>query len=211
MTDTTWGDETLPPKQKRIPTWLWFCGGGCLLAVILTVVAAVFAFDYFKGWGNAEKQLPALAEALPFDEPLPPGTEFQMAIRFPFDWFVFTDDRGFALVFIVVPPSKSSELRDTILNPEFKGGFMGNGNREELEEAIVQVQGREVKGLRYRQHGASDGQAGSGEGPGIVLDIGPESGGKMIVLQLLRTSGVEMITDDEVRDLLKPFHVGPNR
>jgi hypothetical protein len=211
MTDTTWGDETLPPKPKRIPTWLWFCGGGCILAVILAVVAGVFAFDYFKGWGSPEKQLPALAEALPFDEPLPPETEFQMAIRFPFDWFVFTDDRGFALVFIVVPPSQASEIRDTILNPEFKGGFMGNGNREGLEEAIVEVQGREVRGLRYVQHGAGGGQAGSGEGPGIVLDIGPESGGKMIVVQILRSGGEEKITDDEVRELLKPFHVGPDR
>lgn len=211
MTDTTWGDESLPPKPKRIPTWLWFCGGGCILAVLLSVVALVFAFDYFKSWGSAEKQLPALAEALPFDEPLPPETEFKMAIRFPFDWFVFTDERGFAIVFIVVPPSKASEMRDTILNPEFKGGFMGKGSREELEEATVQVQGREVKGLRYLQRGGSGSQGYDGSGPGIVLDIGPESGGKVIVLQILRTGGEDRITDEEVRALMKPFHVGPDR
>jgi hypothetical protein len=211
MTDTTWGDESLPPKPKRIPTWLWFCGGGCIVAVILAVIAAVFAFDYLKGWGSAEKQLPALAEHLAFDEPLPSGTEFQMAIRFPFDWFVFSDDRGFALVFIVVPASKSAEIRETILNPDFKGGFMGNGSREELEEAIVQVQGRELKGLRYVQRNGSGEQGFDGSGPGIVLEVSAESAAKMIVLQILRTGGEEKITDEDVRDLLKPFHVGPDR
>lgn len=212
MNDTTWGDETLPPKPKRIPTWLYFCGGGCVLAVILAVVVAVFAFDYFKGWGSPEKQLPALAEALPFDEPLPPETEFQMAIRFPFDWFVFTDSRGFMLQFIVVPESKAAELRETILNPEFSGGFMGKGNREDIEEALVRVQGREVRGLRYLQRGGgSQGEGQGGEGPGLVLEIGPESGGNLIILQMLRMSGEGKITDEEVRDVLKPFHVGPER
>jgi len=210
MTDSTWGDETLPPKKKRIPTWLWFCGGGCIVAVILAVVAAFFLFEYFKGWGSPEKQLPALAKVLPFDEPLPPETEFQMAIRFPFDWFVFMDRRGFMLQFIVVPESQAKEIRDTILNPEFGGGFMGNGNRDEIEEALVSVQGRELKGLRYVQHGGSSDE-GKGAGPGIALELSQESAGRLVILQIVRTGGEGQITDEEVLDLLRPFHVGPVR
>jgi hypothetical protein len=86
---------------------------------------------------------------------------------------------------------------------------MGNGSREALEEATLQLQGREVRGVRYIQRGGSG--ANGFEGAGIALDIGPESGAKMIVLQILRTGGEDKITETEVRDLLKPFHVGPDR
>ena len=36
MTGEEWADEPEVPKKKGgLPGWLWFCGGGCLIAVIL--------------------------------------------------------------------------------------------------------------------------------------------------------------------------------
>ncbi len=213
MSDAKWGDEGEAAPKKRVPTWLWFCGGGCLLASILAVVALGFVFSEVKTWKDGDQQLPALAKALPFDE-LPPELEFQFAIRFPFDWFIFSDSRGFVLWFFVAPPGQAAELRRTILNPESDGGFMGMGGRQDTQAATVAVQGRELRGVRFYQGAGSGGESGAGanqEGNSILLEVGPEDGDGVVVMQILRPSSREAITDEDVRMILKPFHVGPDR
>ena len=39
-----WGGEEELPKKKRgcfLPFWLWGCGGGCLLAMVLSIGATL--------------------------------------------------------------------------------------------------------------------------------------------------------------------------
>lgn len=207
MTEATWGEEAPPKKKRLFPTWLLFCGAGCFLLILLASVAAKLAYDQMKDWGQAEEQLPALQAALPFD-PLPPETQFQFAIRFPMDWFVFQDTRGFVMFFFLAGAGDAEELRNTLLNPGFSG--MGMGKRKETIEAAVNVQGREVRGLRFVQERGS-GQGGDAAGQSILLEVGPEAGSHVVVVQITRAGSDEPITDEEVRALLGPFHVGPDR
>ncbi len=208
MNDANWGDETAPKKKSGLPKWLLFCGGGCLLAAILGVVALKLGFDKVKSWGEAEQQLPILQKALPFD-PLPPETEFKFAIRFPMDWFIFSDSRGYVMFFFLARSGEGEELRKTLLNPDFGG--MGMGQRRDSKEAVVTLQGRDVKGLRFVQERGSGKDGGDAAGQSILLEVGPEGGSHVVVVQITRGSSDEPISDEEVRTLLKPFHVGPDR
>ncbi|MCY2959588.1 MAG: hypothetical protein NTY35_05420 [Planctomycetota bacterium] len=209
MTDTGWGDEAAaPPKKSGFPKWLLFCGGGCLLAVILGAIVIKLGFDHVKEWGQAEQQLPALQAALPFD-PLPPETEFKFAIRFPMDWFIFQDSRGYVMFFFLARAGDGEELRRTVLSPDFNG--FGMGKRSEQQEATVNVQGRDVKGLRFLQAKGAGQNTGETQGPSILLEVGPEAGTHVVVVQITRAGSDAPITDEDVRTLLKPFHVGPDR
>ncbi len=208
MTDTSWGDEAQPRKKKSIAPWLWFCAAGCLVAVILGAIVAKYSFDMVKKWGDAETQLPALQEALPFD-PLPPETEFKLAIRFPMDWFIFQDSRGFVMFFFIAGGGDGEELRKTILNEKFNG--FGMGNRSNQEAAELSVQGRDVKGLRFVQERGSGNGGGEAEGASILLEVGPEGGTHVVIVQITRAGSGELVTDEEVKTLLRPFHVGPER
>lgn len=207
MTEASWGDALPPPKPRRVPVWLWFCGGGCLLALLLAGIAAKLGYDQVKDWGEAEAQMPVLRESLPADA-LPPETEFVFAIRFPMNMFVFRDARGFALMFFVANPGDADELRRTMLEPEF-GGF-GMGRRKDAAKATVRVQGRDVDGMRFVQERGS-GQGGDAEGPSIVLEVGPEGGAQVVIVQITRAGSNDAITDEDVRMLLEPFHVGSER
>ncbi len=208
MTDTSWGDEAQPKKKKSIAPWLWFCAAGCLVAVILGAIVAKVGFDMVKKWGDAETQLPALQEALPFD-PLPPETEFKLAIRFPMTWFIFQDSRGFVMLFFIAGGGDGEELRKTLLNEKFTG--FGMGNRSDAESAELSLQGRDVKGLRFVQERGSGSGSGEAEGASILLEVGPEAGTHVVIVQITRAGSGEPVTDEEVKTLLRPFHVGPER
>ena len=206
MTDSNWGDVGAP-KKPAVPTWLWFCGAGCLVVLILGAVVIKFGFDYVKDWGVAEEQLPALREAIPFDE-LPAETQFEVAIRFPMDWYVFQDTRGFVMLFFVARGRDGEELRRTVLNPEFNG--FGMGRRTDAKPAEIVVQGREVRGQRFVQERGS-GDGGRAQGASVLLEIGPEDGSHVVLVQITRAGTADVVTDEDVRMLLKPFHVGPDR
>jgi hypothetical protein len=209
MTEADWGSEGAGPKPKRIPTWLWFCGGGCLIAIVLAVVAAVFAFQELKSLGDAEKQLPVLSEKVAHD-PLPPEMHFEM--RMPvLDWFVFSDERGYGWIIYAPGPAQAAEMRRMLLDPGFTGSFFGQGGRKEPREAVVRVQGRDVRGVRCIQLGGGSQPGADHAGPSIVLDVTPEGQSGLVAVQLVRVSGEDEIGDDDVRELLRPFHVGPER
>lgn len=208
MTDTSWGDEAAPAKKKSIAPWLWFCAAGCLVALILGAIVAKVGFDMVKTWGDAETQLPALQEAMPFD-PLPPETEFVQAIRFPMNWFIFRDTRGYVMFFFIAGGGDGEELRKTILSEKFTG--FGMGSRSNSESAELSLQGRDVKGLRFVQERGTSKSGGDAEGASILLEVGPEGGDHVVIVQITRRGSGETVTDDEVKTLLRPFHVGPER
>jgi hypothetical protein len=70
MTEVEWGSESkeAPKAKKRIPGWLWFCGGGCALAVLVAIVAAIVFAKMASNMMNQEKQKAELAQALPYDD-----------------------------------------------------------------------------------------------------------------------------------------------
>ncbi len=64
-----WGNEAKeqPKAKKRIPTWAWFCGGGCLLAIIAGIVFAVIGYTVVRKAADQDGQWASLATVLPYD------------------------------------------------------------------------------------------------------------------------------------------------
>ena len=73
--------ETEEKKTRFLPTWVWGCGGGCLLTVALAI-GGIFYFNrlVLRGF-DPEVQWPKLAKALPFEE-RPEGLELRFGWPF---------------------------------------------------------------------------------------------------------------------------------
>ncbi|MFT5052223.1 MAG: hypothetical protein ACI8QZ_003655 [Chlamydiales bacterium] len=69
MTDQEWGDlDALPTNRSGAPRWLWACGGGCLLMVLVSMAAGWGVVSWYNEGTQGEDRWTRLAEILPFDE-----------------------------------------------------------------------------------------------------------------------------------------------
>ena len=118
------------------------------------------------------------------------------------------DPTGFAAVLMRI--SAGSKDREQMMDPQFSGGTFNLGEREDASATTITVQGRDLKAMRFYQHGGQ-GQGADQEGPSILVDLTPPSGGKAVFLQLIRLNGTEPVPDEAVQHFLAPFHVGPDR
>ncbi|MDZ4772107.1 MAG: hypothetical protein SGI72_03135 [Planctomycetota bacterium] len=216
MSERSWGeaDTAPPPKKKTIPTWLWFCGGGCLLAVVGAIIAATLIASYFKDVGNPEVQWPKVAEILPFDE-RPPELDLKGGGGFMgLEGYVFDDSRGYAAILMVFPLGQRAD-RDELMDPTKDGGVMGVGSRKDATASKLKIQGREVSVLRFHQMSdtstGSKGMPRAGAGPSALIDLTKEGASKFVILQLVSLHSKDAIGDDVIETFLKPFHVGPVR
>jgi hypothetical protein len=220
MAETTWTEEqTAGPKKKTIPTWAWFCGGGCLLAVLLAVVAAGFGFRFIKTATDPKVQWERLGKTLPHDEALPPEIESMFGNQFPIEQYVIQDTRGYQLQFQNHKGKDGSQARKQMFEsdtPEFPQNMVVM-KFDKPEPGSVEVQGRTLRLFRTRMEfsglfgKAMPAEAKEAMGSMAFVDLTPEGREGMLMLQLTKMKGSEPVSDEEIRELLKPFHVGPNR
>jgi hypothetical protein len=225
MSESNWGESEAPPPKKRVPTWLWACGGGCLLALVLGIAGGTYLFVKFKKaveeGQNPDIQWPRVAEALPYDNK-PADTTLQFGLHLGFvDMYIFSVDhqdsaRPEYSVILYQINALDKEKSGQALDPSESGGFMNQGKRRNMKSGTVRVQGRDLKALRFDQMDddekqAADGMPKPGKGPSIMLDLTSENGTHTLLLQMIRLDGTDPIEDEAVQRFLKPFHVGPDR
>lgn len=214
MSESNWGPGELPPApKKRIPTWLWFCGGGCLLATILGIIAVVWVVNYAKNAVDPEKQWPKVAEILPYDE-RPAEMTLKFGSQIGAEMYAFDDARGFVVVLMRFGTDKSGEVEDKLMNPNEEGGVLGMGGRRDLSGGTIRVQGRDLKVVRFHTMASNAAESGDrpkvGEGPTAMVQLS-ESGDRPMLVQITRLVGTDPVKDEEIVAILKPFHVGPQR
>ena len=209
MTETEWADENPAPSQKLVPTWLWFCGGGCLLAVILAVVGVIFVVREGKKAVDPDVQFAALEERIEFDE-RPEEWTLTFGWGLGMDMWMFTDSRGFLVMIIGVDESEAAETRKQMFDPEFDGSVAGMGGRKDMVLSKIQVQGREIDMMTQYQHSGA-GPAGESSGQAASLDITPLGEPGMLIMMLIRMSSTDVVTAEEANEVLEPFHIGPDR
>lgn len=215
MSDRSWGeaDSAPPPKKKGIPTWLWFCGGGCLLAVIIGIAGMTWLVSRFSGSTDPEKQWPKVAKILPYDE-RPAELDLKFGFDLGMEMYFFEDSRGFAAVLIHMSMASDKERRQ-LMDPESEQGFMGKRRNARLSK--LNVQGREIEVLRFEHLGGGpSGESSSGaptvdSGPSAFVDLTREEDSGFLILQLVRKHSSEEIENEDIVRFLKPFHVGPVR
>ena len=242
MTGVDWGTEAneAPKPKKRVPTWAWFCGGGCLLALIATV--AVFAFGAMKvrEMVDTEKQAEELQRELPFDQ-LPEGA--QLIGTGAFASFAPGIDDAWAMQFAdgsqcqitKYTPKVAAEMRENI-----KSGELGKEAEQRLgpfgifaiENGVVDIQGRTIHWLRFQTYdpdavSADETEtepAPEDEAPTfgeamdrafkqrvMLLDVTREDARGALIIQYQKVGRGAPIDPQQVAEFLAPFHIGPNR
>jgi len=229
-----WGSEASEPvkPKRRVPVWAWFCGGGCVLMLVTFIVASVAAVSCAKEMADPDTQWKELEKVVAV-ETRPEGEIYGMKVPFQ-DLRVISIQQGLTKIdFMIAGGAQADELRTQFLDPSVEmnlGPILGNMGRYEMEEIVLNVQGRELRGMRFltqkpdgeseSQESAQDENADVGElEPGeamklamrqstVALDISPEGGTKTVILQYSRMGSLEKIDDDEVIEFLAHFKLG---
>jgi hypothetical protein len=225
MAENQWGEEAPPPKKKSIPTWAWFCGGGCLLALLALVIGGWLMIGWAKRMTDPAVQWPKLAEVLPYDArpdgvgieglELASGTQM-MGVQ---QYSLHDEARGLLAVLQRMPGDQGDGPRRQLFQddePSVQGGGLVYG-LEQVEKGTLDVQGRTLpivrcivnfEGLMKK---LMPEEAEGGMGATAYLDLTDEEDGRYTLLQLSRLGNKERIRDEEIQEFLRPFHVGPNR
>lgn len=226
MAETTWTEEGPGiPKKKGIPTWLWFCGGGCLLAVLVAVVVVGLGWRFMKTATDPEVQWARLEHILPYDQRPPelkPTMGFGMSVGTSMEQVQLQDTRGFMITVQSQGGKAGAEARQKLFRadkPEFPKD-LGVMKFEGVEPGSLEVQGREIRTLRMRMEfpafmkafmpKKAEGELGK-MGSMAFIDVTPEESGGLVLVEMIKVTGPDPVSDDEIRTFLKPFRIGPAR
>ena len=150
MADTAWSsEEPIAPKKTSIPTWVWFCGGGCLLAVLVAIVGVALAIPMIAKARDPKVQWERLAHILPYDEQPPeltPKMGFGFSLGASMEQVQLEDSRGFMITIQSQTGPKAAEGRRKMFasdKPEFPKD-VGVMQFEDVQSASVEVQGRSL-------------------------------------------------------------------
>ena len=223
MAETTWTEEgpSAPPK-KTIPTWVWFCGAGCLAMLVLGAVLLALGIGFVRNATDPEKQWEAIAKILPYDE-RPAEMTPAWGAKLGIEQYILQDDRGYEIQLQHMTGSQASETREKMFMkdaPEFPQN-MGIVKFGDVKMGIVDLQGKEVHVLRMKMEFQGlmkkvvpkEGQEKVGSM--MWADVTPEGRDDLVLLQMRRTKPNPKlvppdgpITDDELREVMKPFKIG---
>lgn len=201
MTDAEWAGENPPPKKKSVPTWLWFCGGGCLLFVIAMVIVAMLAVKEFERMSDPELQWTTLEARLPIDE-RPAEWEMLGGNRIGLKGWMLQHEDGYMMTVMDFPGAESKEVRRQFFDENFDGSVMGVGGRDDVTVQDVQVQGTTVEVARFSQ--TQGGQTTSS----AVIDVTGEEDIGLLVIMLSRIGKSNAFTDEEIVEFLEPIRLG---
>jgi hypothetical protein len=207
--------ELAKPPKKRVPTWVWGCGGGCLLMVVVALLLAAYGFKLVKGAADQDAQWARLGKHLPVDA-RPPGV---MIFGVPFRlqgmsiWSLQdATNKQQAIVFQAPPGPKARESKAELFDATKEVSFMGFG-RHGVEVGEVEVQGRRLHCVRYtsmdedREPGPMDSILKEMQGASIAVDLAPEGSDELLALILTRQGNEARIEDAALAQFLAPFRI----
>jgi hypothetical protein len=214
MSEVRWSEETTeaPPKKRRFPAWLlWGCGCGCLAMLLVGGVLTVLGVRMWNEANDPEIAWARVDELLPYDT-RPDGWEaLGLSIElFDFGQFMLRPpDEPF---FLVVQRMPSSAELEAFFDPESRHnrGFFGVNEIREPEPGRIEVQGREVRALRYLSWLPEEAQEKGANGASIRVDLSSERG-PPVLLQVTAGDDRPRIEDADVARLLAPFDVWRER
>lgn len=211
-----WNEEIAPPpKKKGFPGWLMFCGGGCLIAMILGAIGAFFVVGEVKKAMDPEVQWANLEESIEMDA-RPPELNLMFGWSLGIKFWMFMDDRGYIAVIYDFGESEA-EGREELFSESFTGaGVPGLSKIEDPEVGAAMVQGREIAVVRFMNKGGFNAGSGSsvdGQGAACFIDMTPEGDAGFQMTFLMRDPNAknakDPISDEAIVTFLEPFVMGP--
>ena len=205
-TELEWGNEEGAPVKKRgcfLPIWLWGCGGGCLLAIILSIGGGIYCVGKVKNAIDPEAQWAKLDRILPFEE-RPGGLELMFGWSLGLEYYILMDvNTGYMVSVYYFDSGDAAEGREAFFNPEVEAGVMGVGERTDEELSTVLIGSRERQVMRFNQSnvefqfGGVDTSA-SNSGYSAVVDITPEEDPGLVVVMFMAMDGQVEIPDEDL-------------
>lgn len=216
MTEAGWGTdlETPAPKRRMVPVWVWACGGGCALLVVVLAIAAWFAAPRVKQWfermNDPEVQWAELAQVLPFDEPRP---EYKLQrVPMPFLQMWALRDGELLGYVLAAPHMPEDAVRQWFDHPEESPALKQSVKGLHSQKGRITVQGRQLECTRFMRENDAAERGGGADSIAvhIAFELTPPVGDSR-VLFTLSTNNNTALTDDDVDEFLAPFRVGKDR
>jgi len=216
-TELEWGEEEALPRKKRgcfLPTWLWGCGGGCVLALILSIGGGIYCVGQVKNMLDPAVQWPRLQKVLPYEEQ-PAHLQMISGMQmFGMENYVLMDfEIGMTATiyyFDNVDSDDAEEARRAFFDPEIDVGFMGMGEREDEKLGTIRIGSRDRQVMRFIQKNISFGTEElqkQNAGPSAAVDITAEEDPGLLLVVFMQPGGEFDIPDDDILDFFADFHV----
>lgn len=212
MSEGDWSSEArgLEPKKRTVPMWVWGCGGGCALFLLVGVILGVFVFRTANKMMNQEQNWVEIGRVLPVVEQ--PEGYFVMGMPVKFDgvqiWMLSATDQS-----------------HQVLLYSGAGGDGVQGTRDELfgaaaaahegaEFGTLVVGGREHRTLHYR---TVPGESGSGgwrdamrkaiDGANVNVELSLPEDPQFLALTYTRQGASGRVDDENVLEFLAHFRL----
>jgi hypothetical protein len=205
MADAAWGDEggEAPRKKKRVPSWVWWgCGGGCLLMALVALALAIFFGKMVRDFSDTDKVWEGVGEILPHDE-RPAGWTALGGSAFGLGQYVLMPGPGTVLQVQRFPSAAALEAMfdpDSLQNR----GMMLFESIEDAEAITYELQGREVRALRFRGGIQEKLLGGNAAASSVRLDL---STPKRTATVQISTTESGPVMPERIEELLAPFDV----
>lgn len=212
MSNEGWSDEAsqAKPAKRRIPTWAWWtCGSGCLLMTLVVVAIAVFAARVARDFMDPEKAWEDVRAILPYDQ-RPPGWEAHgVTVLGMGNYFLTPPEPD---VMLVVQRFRRTAEHEAMFDPQStqNRGLMMFEEIRAPEAGTLEVQGREVRVLRFRG-GLPGGIDADSDAAGIRIDLSRPDLPALVQISLDGAKGREPVSQARVAELLAPFDVWSER
>lgn len=210
-----WGEEDVLPRKKRgcfLPTWLWACSGGCLLAMITVGGCLIWGIGQVQKVMDPEVQWPRLQKVLPFDE-RPDHLQMVMGMQIGGmeNYTMFDLEHGLQVSIYYFDDDESSDAKDslgTFFDPETEtasSSIIGRGN-EKL--GVIRIGSRDRTVMRFTQENFSFGNeeiAKQNSGPTLAIDITSEEDPGLLFLVFMEPGGEFEIPDEDIIEFFDDF------
>jgi hypothetical protein len=212
MSEGDWSSEGrgLEPPKRRVPLWVWGCGGGCALVLLVGVIVSVLGFRMIRKMGDPELNWAAIGAALPVVERPEDYVVWGMPVKFDGVqiWMLQTDSHQIVL-FHGAGGDGTEETRRELFGSSAS-------SRSDAEPGTLAVQGRELRLLRHRTVPGGSGSGGGGisetlmkpfDGANATVELSLPEGPDFLAMTYTRPRTDERVQDEELIEFLSHFRL----
>lgn len=221
MSESGWSNdqEQTTGTKRKLPGWVWGCGIGCLVILVLVVAGVWVGAKMLGKFVDQDAVWASIDEVLPVEET--PDPEDYFALQIPFNpggatmWVISATSGDRSIVLFSAPPgSEATKMRDGLLDATTEqsvGGPLGDYGRHDVVGGSISVQGRALECVRFSALPEEGGNALTGfanlEGSTVVVDLAPEGSERLLVMQFSNQGESEPVPDEHVQEFLDHFRV----
>lgn len=214
MSEGDWSSEArgLEKPKRRVPMWVWGCGGGCALVLLVGVILGVFVFRMGSKMMDPEKNWADIGAVLPVVQR--PDGYIVFGVPMKLDgvqiWILSATDQSHQVALFHGPGGEGTENTRKELFGNGSGGPPG------AEPGTLVAQGRTLRILRHRTVPGGKGSGGGGfreamtkaiDGSNLTAELSLPDTPELIAITYTRQGVQDPVRDEEVLEFLGHFRL----